>query len=138
MFQIQLLLYYCWCKIMKPKKIESFECYLCHTELKSKLSNLRRHMKLHGPEIKSFQCTKCSKRYQTKSNLLVHWNSKHRSPQEQPKFDFKTEFHSYKRKLFIVDVNAYHCCLRFLLFMLAFCCCYYCCSIARSSVHFVV
>lgn len=119
---------------MKPKKIESFECYLCHTKLKSKLSNLRRHMKLHGPDIKSFKCSLCSNQFQTKSNLLVHWNSKHCSPQETPQFTFKMECHSTKRKLVVVVIVVHS--FMFLMFILK-CCCFYS-SIARDSVYSVV
>lgn len=98
---------------MKPKKIESFECYLCHIQLKSKLSNLRRHIKLHGPNIKLFKCAVCKKGYQTKSNLRVHWNDKHRDQQEQQQFKFETEYHSSKRKLNFIILYCYYCYYRY-------------------------
>lgn len=67
---------------MKRKQIESYECYVCHTKIKSKLANLRRHMALHGPNIKSYKCFACEKIYQTKSNLRIYWNKTHQKEQK--------------------------------------------------------
>lgn len=64
---------------MKTKRVVScFECYLCHLKVLSNKSNLRRHMKLHQPEIKCFSCLVCSKSYQNKSNFKKHWADKHK------------------------------------------------------------
>lgn len=83
---------------MKSKKIELFECYLCHIKLKSKAANLRRHMALHGPGLKSYKCLACKNHYQTKSNLRVHWNKKH----HQQQFEFKVK-HQSKKSMVLVN-----------------------------------
>lgn len=64
-------------KVLKKKK-RSLQCYLCRVFIKSSISNLRRHMRLHGPVVCCFQCSGCDKKYQNKANLAAHWVKKHK------------------------------------------------------------
>lgn len=61
----------------------TLECFLCHQVLKDKVSNLRRHMKLHEPDVKGVKCSECDKTFQNKSNFKTHWLRRHHN--QQPK-----------------------------------------------------
>lgn len=54
-----------------------FECCFCHIKIKNKISNLRRHMRLHNPRVKCFKCLECLKKYQNKQNFQIHWANNH-------------------------------------------------------------
>lgn len=63
---------------MKIKKTRSLQCYICKIIMKcDKMSNLRRHLKLHGPFIDSFQCDNCGRQFQNKNNFKNHAKKKH-------------------------------------------------------------
>lgn len=79
----------------KGKKIpnrtnRSLECYLCKLSIKSTVSNLRRHIKLHGPFVKCYTCLGCKKNFQNVSNLSCHWVLKHETLGFQPKMRVST------------------------------------------------
>lgn len=64
----------------RKKENRTLQCYLCRMILKgNKLSNLRRHMRLHGPATKCFKCLVCKNTFQNKSNLKQHWQRKHQT-----------------------------------------------------------
>lgn len=58
------------------KKVENriLQCYICKTIVKNKVSNLRRHMQLHDPNVDRLKCTECGSTFQNKENLKTHWN----------------------------------------------------------------
>lgn len=63
---------------MKKTNNRILECYLCHTVFKfNKMSNLRRHIRLHDPRVKYFGCLECGKKFQNKSNFKNHWKKIH-------------------------------------------------------------
>lgn len=54
------------------------ECFHCHKIIKGKkISNLRSHIKLHGPFVDRLKCLECPQTFQTKGNLKQHWSRKH-------------------------------------------------------------
>lgn len=54
------------------------ECFLCHTIIKGdKISNLRRHIRLHYPKTNCVRCEICKTTFQNKTNGKVHWMKKH-------------------------------------------------------------
>lgn len=61
------------------KKVENrvLQCYLCKLIVKNKVSNLRRHIKLHGPKVECIKCLECNATFQSKSNFKTHWARKH-------------------------------------------------------------
>lgn len=63
------------------KKIDRIlQCYLCRSITKSnKVSNLRRHIRLHGPIVKYYKCLQCGAKFQNKSNMKIHWNRIHKN-----------------------------------------------------------
>lgn len=75
---------------MKVKKLNRvLQCYVCKLKMKfDKVSNLRRHMKLHGPFVESYTCAECGLQFQNKQNLKHHWSNKH--GQAEPKFTKST------------------------------------------------
>lgn len=55
------------------------ECYLCRIVMKcNKVSNLRRHMTLHGPIVECIKCMECGSKFQNKSNMKTHWTRVHK------------------------------------------------------------
>lgn len=66
-------------KKMPKKKKRLLQCYLCSVFIKSSISNLRRHIRLHGPIVCCFKCSGCGEKYQNKANLEVHWAKKHKA-----------------------------------------------------------
>lgn len=63
---------------MGKSKNRILECYLCKSVMKcNKVSNLRRHIRLHGPLVQCFECLECGIKFQNKSNLKTHWSKKH-------------------------------------------------------------
>lgn len=63
-----------------PKKKKRFlQCYLCSIFIKSSISNLRRHIRLHGPIVCCFECSGCGEKYQNKANLEVPWAKRHKA-----------------------------------------------------------
>lgn len=55
------------------------ECYLCKITMKcNKVSNLRRHMALHGPIVNCIKCMVCGTYIQNKSNMKTHWIRAHK------------------------------------------------------------
>lgn len=60
---------------MARKKYDLLECFECHKIFHSKLSNLRRHLKLHGPKICQVKCTQCGRSFQTLSNYKTHFKN---------------------------------------------------------------
>lgn len=65
-------------KLSKQKK-RLLQCYLCRVFIKSSISNLRRHIRLHGPVVDCFKCLGCGEKYQNKANLAAHWVKKHKA-----------------------------------------------------------
>lgn len=61
---------------MKTKKYTLLECFDCHKEFHSKLSNLRRHIKIHGPEVLRVKCDQCNRSFQNRSNYFNHFKNK--------------------------------------------------------------
>lgn len=58
----------------------TLECYVCKTVMKcNKVSNLRRHIRLHGPLVKCFKCLECGTNFQNKSNMKTHWSRAHKN-----------------------------------------------------------
>lgn len=53
------------------------ECFLCHSTFHNKVSNLRRHIRLHDSSNTCFECLGCHNTYQNKQNLKKHWIQKH-------------------------------------------------------------
>lgn len=69
---------------MKKKRI--LECYLCRRVLRGqKMSNLRRHIRLHGPFVKCSKCLECGKTFQNATNLRQHWKRFHEIDGIEPK-----------------------------------------------------
>lgn len=62
----------------RKAKNRILECYLCRMIIKNKVSNLRRHINLHGPQVDCFKCCECNCKFQNKNNLKVHWRRKHK------------------------------------------------------------
>lgn len=52
---------------------------MCHIIVKHKVSNLRRHMKLHGPYVECVKCLECDETFQSKNNLKTHWLRRHKN-----------------------------------------------------------
>lgn len=67
-----------------PRKSRILECFICHIQLGAKMSNLRRHMKLHSPFITVKKCPECGRIYQNKENYKTHWHAKHQGPPQNP------------------------------------------------------
>lgn len=60
------------------KKSRFLECFLCRRTFKGqKVSNLRRHIRLHGPFIDCWKCLECNRTFQNKSNVRQHWKRVH-------------------------------------------------------------
>lgn len=76
-----------WLEKMARKKCaeRSFECFLCHTTIQSKLSNLKRHMKLHESVVFRLKCPDCSGTFQNKVNFGKHWGRRHKGPIKEAK-----------------------------------------------------
>ena len=54
------------------------QCYMCNKEIISgKISNLKRHMKLHDSIQEYYRCSKCKTDFQTKSNFQSHKIKRH-------------------------------------------------------------
>lgn len=57
----------------------TLKCYLCKIVMKcNKVSNLRRHMRLHGPFVQCFKCCECGTNFQNRSNMKIHWSRIHK------------------------------------------------------------
>lgn len=61
----------------KKNQNRILQCYICKLFVKFKVSNLRRHMRLHGPIVDCYKCTECGTKFQTKVNLISHWSKRH-------------------------------------------------------------
>lgn len=63
------------------KKVQNrlLQCYICKMFVKLKVSNLRRHMKLHGPIVDCYECVECGTKFQTKISLKSHWSKHHKN-----------------------------------------------------------
>lgn len=60
-------------KTAKPSVIkkQTFTCNICGKSITSKISNLKRHLKLHM-EHDRFYCNNCPRSYQSKGNFMSH------------------------------------------------------------------
>lgn len=73
---------------MKPIRKNNgrlLQCYMCHIFIKKSISNLRRHMRLHGPKVNCIKCLACGLKLQNKGNLIIHWSRKHKDMGDEPK-----------------------------------------------------
>lgn len=64
-------------KYKNKNKNKKLECFICHKQFNYKISNLKRHIALHGPTLIRFQCKICKKSFQNKTNHNVHWRNSH-------------------------------------------------------------
>lgn len=64
---------------MRPKisDVRILQCNLCRTIIRGSFSNLKRHVRLHGPKVNCQICEECGKSYQNWSNLRKHWENVH-------------------------------------------------------------
>lgn len=63
-------------EMMKTDRV--LECFICHRIMKgNKMSNLRRHVRLHDQTIDCFRCLECQNTFQTRSNFKQHWLRQH-------------------------------------------------------------
>lgn len=63
-------------KTMKTDRV--LECFICHRTITgNKISNLRRHVRLHDSTIDCFKCLECLSTFQTRSNFKQHWFRQH-------------------------------------------------------------
>lgn len=53
------------------------QCFVCHSVIKNKVSNLRRHIRLHYASARCFECLECHRKFQSKGNVRKHWGVKH-------------------------------------------------------------
>lgn len=67
-----------------PKQPRTLQCFLCHVQFGNKVSNLRRHIRLHGPFVTLTKCPECGKSYQNKENYKSHWIAKHTGTTKPP------------------------------------------------------
>lgn len=63
---------------MRKSQNRILECYLCHKTITgNKMSNLRRHFRLHGPFVDCYKCLECNSTFQNPSNFKNHFKRKH-------------------------------------------------------------
>lgn len=64
-------------------RVRVFNCPICGIEIKSKRSNLKRHIENKHHNVRNFECEYCGNRFHTLLNLKRHIRSKHKAREDQ-------------------------------------------------------